>query len=121
MLHYDKTLDENKEDAKWQAGNWQVPILHTEVIHKKDYVFILAKTWGAAKSFYDKTELRQIDRINHVKQIKFLKDESQITKEMNNRNTVVILLSRYDEDENNFNLVQTCIKKSFAFLKYEAV
>lgn len=121
MHHYQKTFDRNADESAKYVNELEVPILHTDVIRKMDYVFIIAKTWGAAKQFYDKTELHRIDKLNKIKQIQFLKDLNQIHKNMDKTNTVVILLSRYDENENNLELIKQGIKQGLYFLNYKAV
>lgn len=123
MLHHQKTFEREKKESEKMREQYEleIPILHTDVIRKMDYVFIVAKTWGAAKQFYDKTELHRIDKINKVKQIQFLKNVNQLHKNMNKTNTVIILLSRYDENEDNLEIIKQGIKQGLYFLNYKAV
>lgn len=116
--HRKETMDNIKQEyAKLQNE----PLPHTDLLLKKDYIFVIAKTWGAAVYFYNKTVLKLIDEKYSQKKIIFLSNESQIKHYMVPDNTLVIVLSRWDENSENKKLMNICKLKEYQMVHYSSV
>lgn len=99
MLQHTNTFNKNKKEIE----NKNKKIINTNIIFReqdfadKEYIFILAKTWGAAKQFFDTTVLRKFRN----RKVEYISNINQITEKMNKHNTVVIKLSSaFDTYEN---------------------
>jgi len=87
--------------------------------HKKDFegkknILIIAKTWGSAKVFFQKTILHKVRRINII----YLYNWKQIKSYMNSDNTIVIKLTGALQNEDNEKLIRVCEGKNIKILTY---
>ena len=109
----------NHQQTLNAAYNEMNPIVKQPMFHKQDFegkdtVLILAKTWGAARVFFFQTVLCKFRKMK----IEYLSKGSQIKRDMNRENTIVIQLSRALELEKNVRLLSLCKEKNLKVLKY---
>ena len=111
---FDKTKQEIMQDKNKNNIITNQPMFHRKDFEDKDTVLILAKTWGAANLFFYQTVLCKFRKMK----IEYLSKGSQIKRDMNRENTIVIQLSRALELEKNVRLLSLCKEKNLKVLKY---
>ena len=114
-----KTMDKTRKEImeKDGIGVGNEVKFNSEDFKDKEYIFILAKTYGAAKVFFNTTKLCRFRNV----QIHYLSDWKQIELQMNKSNTVILKLTGALQDENNVTLLGVCKGKNLNIIKYQIV
>ena len=113
-----KTMDNTKKEIDNKNNNRNLqPLFHRKTFEDKKRIFIIAKTWGAARVFYFKTELQNFRNIK----IEYLYNIKQIKPEMNRLNTVIIQLSGANFEEINVSILNFCEAKNLEIIKYKGI
>jgi len=113
----DKTMDRTrKEVMKKDEINPKVKF-NSEDFKDKKFIFILAKTYGAAKVFFSTTKLCQFKNI----QIHYLKNWKQIEAKMNRENTIVLKLTGALQEDKNVILLGVCEGKNIKIIEYQTM
>ena len=108
-MNFNRTLDKTKASIRISNA-----IFRKRDFEDKEFVLVLAKTWGAANLFFYQTALCDFKRIK----IQYLSKGSQISRKMNRENTVVIHLARAMETERNVRLLNMCAMKNIKIINY---
>ena len=115
-MQNEKTMDRTRKEI----DNKNKIIINPQIIfHEKDFkdkknIFILAKTWGAAKLFFDTTHLCKFRNV----QINYISSWLQLEPNMNKINTIIIKLSRAFETEENKKTMGVCEGRNLTILDY---
>jgi len=118
MLQHPRTLQKTKREIEQNQNKNNIitnqPLFHRKDFEDKDTVLIVAKTWGAANLFFYQTVLCKFRKMK----IEYLSKGSQIKRDMNRENTLVIQLSSALDVEKNVRLLSLCKEKNLKVLKY---
>lgn len=109
-IHY-TTYANNKAEVH---GFNKPPIFKKRDFEDKKIVFILAKTWGAARMFYFKTALRMFRNIR----VEYLSKDSQL-RGLDRKDVIVIQLPRALETDRNMKCLHMAKTRNIKVLDFE--
>jgi len=91
-------------------------VFKSEDFKDKKNIFILAKTWGAANLFMNKTKLSQFRNVK----IEYLSSEKQLIV-LIKKETIIIELTRALETKHNAKLLRLAESKNIKIVKFPAL
>jgi len=89
--------------------------LNENKLKDKEYIIILGKTWGAAKMFYENTNLKDFRKA----QVLFLRNKDDITFKMVKDNTIAIELPRSLDNVYNVLALKKCREKNIEVIFHD--
>lgn len=95
----------------------ETPIFPMKYFKDKKTILILAKTFGAADTFYAKSDLRKLVKKNNVN-VEYLYDKEQITKLTFFKDVIVIKLYGAEDIYENCELEKICRNRNIKILSY---